>query len=328
MKSVAGSLRRCGLTGASRAAVAAATIFLANVAIAVDPSSVIMDSPRARVTFGDYDAEMAKLSAPERAQYSSGPARVTQMLNNIFANRAAAKDARAAGLDTAPVLALQIQLQAERLLAQAQITRVERQAGAAFDARAGEYDARAREIYLTQSERFRTPERVQVAHILTKIGPDGDAAARARADAVRERAVTGTPFADLAREASDDAASRQNGGDLGMMAPSRLDAPIAAAVAALQKPGQISPVVKSTYGYHVIVLIAREPATRRPFADVKPDILAEIRTKFVEEARDRYLQSLFADPPVKVDGPLVEQLGTYYSGTASPSVAVPAAPPR
>jgi peptidyl-prolyl cis-trans isomerase C len=262
---------------------------------------------------------MAKLPADSRVQFASSRVRLVQMLNNLYLNRAAAADARADGLDRDPVLALQIQLQVEKMLAQARLDKLDRLTGAEFDAAVEKYTGRARELYATQPDRFRVPELVRVAHLLIKVGPDGDGPARARAEALRARAAAGTPFAELVREASEDKGSKANGGDLGFAPASKFDPQFAAAAFALKTSGELSPVVKSSFGYHVIEFKAREPASVRPFDEVKAEIIAEIRKKIIEDARNVYIETLFKDPPPKVNEALIEKinLGTYNATPAT-----------
>ena len=296
-----------------RAIVAPATaaLFLAalaDAAPAADPSPVIADSPRARITRADYDAEMARLPPADRALFASSRVRLVQLLNNLYLNRAAANDARATHIDSDPVLALQIQMEVEKVLAQARLDKLDRETGAAFDANPEKYAVRAREIYLTQADRFRVPERVRVAHFLIRVGPDGDAAARARAEALRARVVAGTPFADVVREASEDTKSKSSGGDLGFVAAAKVEPAFAAAAFALKTPGELSPVVKSSFGYHVIEFKERAPAVLPPLDEVKPEIMAEIRKKLIEDARTAYIEMLFRDPPPRIDEALIDKI--------------------
>ncbi len=300
------------------AAVAAAALLAAlpGAAAAADASPPIVESPRAVVTLADYEAEMAKLPPASSAMFSSSRVRLVQMLNNLYMNRAVARDARAEGMDRDPVLALQIQIQVDKLLAQARFDKLDRETGAAFDAAPDKYLPRAREVYVTQADRFRAPERVRVSHILVKVGADGDAAAKARAEALRARAAAGTPFADLAREASDDASAKSNGGDIGLVAAKQVDPDFAAAAFALRSPGELSPVVKSAFGYHVIQFHERVPAAVQSFDDAKPEIMAEIRKKLVDDARSAYQETMFKDPAPKTDERLIERINATARAAA------------
>jgi peptidyl-prolyl cis-trans isomerase C len=300
------------------AAAAVAALGVANPAIATESAAVIAESPRATITLADYEAEIAKLTPEARAQFSANRGRLVQLLNNLYVNRAIAKDARAAGLDRDPVVALQLQMLVEKTLAQLWTDRVDRQTAAAFDADPQKYLTRAREIYLTNPDKYRIPERVRASHVLVRIGPDGEDGARTRAESIREKIIAGTPIADIAREASDDPSAKRNAGDLGLFAARDVDPDFAAAAFALTKRGEVSPVVKSRSGFHVIEFHARQPPTLREFDEVRKEILAEIRRSVIEASRTQYQGSMFTDPPVKVNEELIDRINVEARSTATP----------
>ena len=277
-------------------------------AAAADDASPIAESPRGRITLADYKAEMAKLPPAARAQFAANRTRLVQMLNSLYLNRAVAGDARAAGLDRDPLVARQIELAVDKLLAQVRFDKLDRDTGAAFDANPDKFLSRAREIYVTKPEKFVTPERVRVSHLLVTVGADGDEAARVRAEELRAKAVAGAVFADLAREASNDPTAKRNGGDLGFIAANQVDPAFAAAAFALRTPGEISPVTKSPSGYHVIRFQDRKPAGQRSFDEVKKEILAEVRAAFIESERALYQGSMFTDPAPKVNEELIGKI--------------------
>ena len=98
-------------------------------------------------------------------------------------------------------------------------------------------------------------KQVRARHILVKVAADASdaakAAAKAKAEAARARALKGEDFAKLALALSDDTGSAVQGGDLGYNTRGKMVAPFDDAQFAL-KPGSISDVVESRFGYHVI----------------------------------------------------------------------------
>jgi len=292
-------------------------------AAAADESPVIAESPRARITLADYDAEMAKLPPAARPQFAANRGRLVQLLNNLYLNRAAANDARAAGLDRDPVLARQIELAVDKMLAQAQFENVDRQTAAAFDADPDKYLARAREIYTTRPEKFRTQERIRASHILVRIGAGGDDAAKARAESLRAKVVAGAAFGDVARESSEDRSAASNAGDLGFITAKEVDPEFATAAFALKTPGELSPVIKAASGYHVILLHERAPSTLKAFDDVKKEILADVRQAFIESERALYQGGMFQNPAPKVNEDLISKINTDARSAAPQAEAAP-----
>ena len=122
-------------------------------------AQVLMESSRTSVEVADLEAELAKLNPAQRAQFLSSRVRVMQMLNNLYLNRILASEAKTLGLASDPVLARQIDLQVEKMLAQARLDRLDQETRASFPARASQFEARAREVHIADPARFRSPNR-------------------------------------------------------------------------------------------------------------------------------------------------------------------------
>ena len=134
-------------------------------------------------------------------------------------------------------------------------------------------------------ERYTVAEQRRARHILIETGSDG-AAAKQRAAGLLARVRGGEDFAKLARENSDDPGSKGEGGELGWAGREAYVGPFADALFALQ-PGQVSALVETQFGYHIIQLEEVRPATQRSFEDVRSELETEYRreqaqTKFYE----------------------------------------------
>jgi peptidyl-prolyl cis-trans isomerase C len=310
-------------------AVAALNLLAGAPANAAGPSESLIERGEIRVTMADYDAAMAKLPPEARAQFSADFQRIVQILDNLQLNRAISADARAEGLDRDPVLSLQIAHQTERILSQAYIERLDAKTGEAFDKDPERYNARAREIYLTQPDQYRLPERVRVSRVLISPRPgESDAATRARAVALREKAVAGEDFAELARTFSDEPPARETGGDLGFIAAKGVDPVFAKAAFALKSPGELSPIVKTQAGYEIIRFQERKPAEMPAFDQVRPEILAEIRKSIIEDTRNTYQRSKFTAPPPTYNEALLAKINAEARTVAKPISGDPRAAPR
>jgi parvulin-like peptidyl-prolyl isomerase len=129
------------------------------------------------------------------------------------------------------------------------------------------YDAHHDEFTVQQ-------EKYKLAQILIAVAPNASpaevAAAKAKADLARKKALAGEDFGDLAKRYSDDE-SKSQGGELGVFGPDDIMDEILAAIKTLQ-PGQISEVVRSKHGFHIIKVEQHEVPGVRPLAVVKEDI--------------------------------------------------------
>ncbi len=138
-------------------------------------------------------------------------------------------------------------------------------------------DADLQRVYAQQQERFRTPERVRARHILLKTtdkSPAEVAAIEKKAQDLLKQARGGADFAALATKNSEDTGSAVKGGDLDFVTHGQT-VPEFDKAAFSVKPGQISDLVKTMYGFHIIKVEAKEEARLRPFAEVRNELAAE-----------------------------------------------------
>jgi parvulin-like peptidyl-prolyl isomerase len=136
---------------------------------------------------------------------------------------------------------------------------------------------------------------VRASHIFVAI-PDGADAAivaekQAWAKKLLERARAGEDFAKLAKQYSDDAATRGDGGDLGTFGKDMLPRAIEEIVFAMQ-PGDLAGPVRADRGFHVIKLIERKTKDAKPLSEVQDDIRIQLRQKEMEKQTKTYLAEL------------------------------------
>ena len=129
--------------------------------------------------------------------------------------------------------------------------------------------------YKDNLQTYSTPEQVRASHILFKTEGKDDATVKKLAESVLAKIKAGSNFAALARQYSDDG-SKDNGGDLDYFAKGAMVPEFDEAVWKMQ-PGQISDLVKSQFGYHIIMMTGRRAATTRTIDEVRPQLQEQIR---------------------------------------------------
>jgi peptidyl-prolyl cis-trans isomerase SurA len=136
---------------------------------------------------------------------------------------------------------------------------------------------------------------VRASHVFVAIPDGADAATaaekQAQAQKILERAQAGEDFAKLARETSDDAATRNDGGDLGYFGKDMLPKAIEELVFAM-KVGEVRGPIRVDRGFHVIKLVDRKLKDPKPFDEVKDDIRMQLRQKDMERQTKIYLAEL------------------------------------
>lgn len=120
-------------------------------------------------------------------------------------------------------------------------------------------------------------------------------ATRARAERVAARLRAGEDFAAVVADASEDAATREQGGDLGLIDPQDPDAPapdwLVNAVRSLQ-PGQLSAVTRGENGFHIFRLLSRQAPAVQPLADQRDEIYSELMNREMARQQRAYLREL------------------------------------
>jgi peptidyl-prolyl cis-trans isomerase C len=152
-------------------------------------------------------------------------------------------------------------------------------------------EADAREFYDKNPDQFKQGESVRASHILIMADEKADEAAkkaaRTKAEALLKRARSGEDFAKLAKENSDDG-SREQGGDLGYFERGRMVPPFDEAAFKL-KPGEISDVVTTPFGYHIIKLAERKPETTIPFDSIKDKVVEYLSNQKKQARADAFI---------------------------------------
>ncbi len=163
-------------------------------------------------------------------------------------------------------------------------------------------DAELKAAYDGQIARFRVDERVNVRHILVKAestaSKEEKAKAKAKAEDLLKQIRAGGDFAALAKKNSDDPGSAQKGGDLDWIQRGQTVKPFEDAAFTL-KPNQISGVVESLFGFHIIQPLKKEAAHTKPFDEVRGELLSEMRKRqlfdkmpaIVDQARAEILKA-------------------------------------
>ena len=131
--------------------------------------------------------------------------------------------------------------------------------------------ADVQQAYNTNIEQYSTPEQVRASHILLKTEGKDDATVKAKAEDLLKKAKGGADFAELAKANSEDESNAKNGGDLDFFGRGRM-VPEFDQVAFQMQPGQISDVVKTQYGYHIIKLTDKKAAATRPIDEVRQQL--------------------------------------------------------
>jgi peptidyl-prolyl cis-trans isomerase C len=155
-------------------------------------------------------------------------------------------------------------------------------------------DKEARIFFENNPQFFKKPEEVKASHILIQVKADDDEekklAAKQKIETIQEKLTAGEDFAELAKTFSEGP-SGANGGDLGYFDRKKMVKPFSDAAFALE-PGQISDIVQTRFGYHLIRVIDKKPKSSYAFDNIKPQLVQMLHRRKIQTETKQYLDEL------------------------------------
>ncbi|MES1258614.1 MAG: peptidyl-prolyl cis-trans isomerase [Acidobacteriota bacterium] len=191
-------------------------------------------------------------------------------------------------------------------------------------------DAQLQAEYTARRNEFMMPERVKVRHILLKSDASNDAVVKAKAEGLLKQLQGGADFAKLAKETSEDPGSKDQGGDVGWMVRGQMVPEFEKAGFALPV-GQLSGLVKTSYGYHILKVEAHEEAHLRTLDEVKGQLFTDYQKRMASQQlqalSDKVVAELRKDPThpekaAEAAGTTVIRAENLQAGDPIPGVGV------
>ena len=184
--------------------------------------------------------------------------------------------------------------------------------------------------YNSRKNDFQVTERVKARHILLKTEGTTEAVVKPKADALLKQLKAGGDFAKLAKENSNDPGSASQGGDLGFLVKGQTVPEFEKSAFSL-KPGEISDLVKTQYGFHIIQVQQHDQPQIQPFEQVKNQILLDIRQRsanqMMEKTADATVAALRKDPThpekaAEIAGSPLQKAENIQAGDPIPGIGV------
>lgn len=270
-----------------------------NIAVADEPALVLIDGPEVDLTLSDV--KKALLSVPRDIRYKmlASPAKLHEVVSSTYVTKVAAARARKNHLDEDPEVSAKIWNRTLNILAGAEVN-------AYVDkmlADEGDFTIAAREEYLAHKNDYITEKTVDVSHILIK-GDDKGALEKAKKITIEIESGK-IDFENAAEKYSEDLPSKKTGGRLGKIVKGRMVKPFED-VAFTIEPGKISSPVKTRFGYHIIMVHSRTPASLIPFEQVKEKITGKLKKQMEAKIRRDYWMKIEDDASIHVNSAAIE----------------------
>lgn len=293
----------------------ASSAFVSSQPKAWDDAEVIVRQGDIDITFSDVDAFVERRVPPDhRAGFMDSPPRVENLLNALLLSEQMAADARKLGFLERPDVreAIADGKDETAVLAAAMRRHIEQEVEDSLP----DFTELARERYIADPSLYLDKGRIDVEHILIALGEDGDSSLQ-RAEHVRALAVANPDsFEALVEKYSDDPGKSTSKGYLEDAGSEQLNTDFRNEARELTEPGQISPVFTDGEGHHILKLIARAPDSRKPFDEVKEEMIQPMRSRYIN---DRVAERIaeYRAIPMEADPDKVMSLRTRYANAAA-----------
>jgi peptidyl-prolyl cis-trans isomerase D len=155
-------------------------------------------------------------------------------------------------------------------------------------------------FYTQNNAQYQTPAQVRASHILFKTEGKDEKAVQAQAEEVLKKAKAGADFAALAKQYSEDDSNKDQGGDLDYFGRGRMVPEFDAAAFAM-KSGEISNLVKTSFGFHIIKVVDARPDATRPLAEVRAEIEDQLKWQKAQAEAERIAKAIEATVKTPAD---------------------------
>lgn len=244
------------------------------------------------VSVDDLQLEVLRTPADKVTETFGSAQTVHAISENLYVRRVLANEAAKASMDKVPEVKAALQQARDRVLSDYKLSQIDQANQPSMQA----LESFALTTYKADAKRFEAPEQVRVRHILFR---GADATVREQAQRALSELKAGADFAALAKERSNDPGSAAKGGDLGFVGRGRMVQAFEDAAFALKAPGELSAIVETQFGLHILKLEERKPAGTKPFDEVKDVLMKEAQRTLLTNARlaekDRILKDAKVD---------------------------------
>lgn len=276
------------------------------------PDTVIARQGGSVVTLADIDAFAQKMEEKQRPVFFNSPKRLEDLISTLLVQKQLAAEAEKTGLTKDPVVQAQLKLAQVEVLSKARLEKLR------SDLKLPNFNELAKEEYVGHKEKYVVEGKLDVKHILISTDKHTDAEASALATTVENEAKAHPDqFDALIEKYSEDPSKAQNHGLMPDARGKRYVPAFSAAAAALKIPGEISPIVKTKYGYHVLQLVTRTSDVPRKFEDVKAEIIEQLRNDYIAKTTKAHTDEL-RNQPIDATPEKVASLRDRYGAVPEP----------
>ena len=274
-----------------------------------DDTPVIAKVNGTAITQKQFETELKNLP-PQLQPMAQSPDGKKELLDSMIIREIVYQDAQVQGIEKSPEFTDRMEEVKKKLLVELALKK-------RLEAEIKLNDDELKKVYDQYKEKFKANEQIRASHILVKD--------EKTAQEVEAQLKKGKDFADLAKKYSTDSTA-EKGGDLGWFDQGKMVPEFDKAAFAL-KDGEVSGIVKSNFGYHIIKVIGHRPAGYVPFEEVKDQIKAAVLPGKQQEAFQKIKAELKKKAKIEIKEPTLKKEETLPAPADQPKKA-PADQPK
>ena len=240
-----------------------------------------------KVESKEIQEDLDRAPPEARAEMSKSGA-LQNTISNIYVRRVLAAEASKSAVAKNPLVLAAIEKAKERILSDAMLESIDQKNQPSLDA----IESYARTLYNVNQQKYGTPEQVRASHILIRTGEQD---AKVKMQDILKQIKAGADFEELAKTRSQDPGSAAKGGDLGYFGRGRMIEQFEKVVFAMSKPGELSDVFESPFGFHIIKLTEKKPAGVKMFAEVKDQLMKDAQNEILTQGRVKEQERILKD---------------------------------
>jgi parvulin-like peptidyl-prolyl isomerase len=282
--------------------------FLMPIAMGASPllanGETVVSWKSGTITTLELESDLIRFPQEQREKTIKNPQMMSQLMDNIHLYKILAERAEKSGYANQQIVKSSAEIARVRSIGGNYLQSLQE----AEKKRLGDLTPAAREKYLKDPTKYRLTESVSAAHVLIGVKDRSEIQAKELAEKIRQQLLKGESIEELAAKHSDDVGSKNRGGALGMFGRGAMVKEFEEAAFALTKDGELSPVVKTPFGYHVIRLTSKQAAKQQSFDEVKDVLISEITQESLERFRDAYIAEIRSDSSIRVNDSAFEAM--------------------
>ncbi len=240
----------------------------------------------------DLDRILAIQPPAVQKQFQDAPQQRISLVREILIKKAVVARARKEGFDRKPEIKEQLGYVYDNFISQEYLVKVVTAGVTVPEEDLNRY-------YREHEKDFLIPEQITVRHILIaslkEAKPEESEKARGRAEGLLQRLKKGEDFAGLAREFSEDQISAQKGGELAVITLGKTNSEEFEKAAFALKPGEISGIVTTSYGFHIIKMDDRRKKRTAALSEVRDFIFNRLKTEFEQKKAQEFVEQVVKD---------------------------------